>query len=110
MLLRIVSLILFMLLTVGCATDPVVVRPSAVAAPQVQPMTLRPIEWNAYGRADLQRLLSTEQEGTTLLFALTPEQYEVLVANLIEIRRYIQEQSEVISFFRRLNEERSRGQ
>jgi hypothetical protein len=93
-------------LLVGCATDtmPVLVRPGQVNIPTVDPLTLNRIEWRVLTDEQLRELLNQREN---VLFALDAEGYRAMSLNLIEIRRYIDEQRAVINYLRRILDERA---
>ena len=45
------------------------------------------------------------QDGTYVLFGLTPQAYENMAYNLQEIRRYIRQQKEIILYYRKATQE-----
>ena len=44
--------------------------------------------------------LEKMQDGTYVLFGLTPQDYENMAYNLQELRRYIRQQKEIIIYYR----------
>lgn len=45
------------------------------------------------------------QDGTYVLFGLTPQAYENMAYNLQEIRRYVRQQKEIILYYRKATQE-----
>ena len=46
------------------------------------------------------RRLQKMQDGTYVLFGITPQDYENMAYNLQELRRYIRQQKEIIIYYR----------
>jgi len=74
--------------------EPVTVPPAPVAVPPIQPLVMNPVQWRVIA-------------GDTPLIALDEEGYRNLTLNLIDLRRYIEEQKAVIAMLRRIMDERS---
>lgn len=49
--------------------------------------------------------LEKMQDGTYVLFGLTPQDYENMAYNLQELRRYIRQQKEIIIYYRQATQE-----
>lgn len=98
--------LLSVMLLAGCATStmPVLVRPGPVSMPSVDPLTLNRVEWRVLTDEQLRELLNQREN---VLFALDAEGYRAMSLNLIEIRRYIDEQRAVIAYLRRILDERA---
>ena len=45
------------------------------------------------------------QDGTYVLFGLTPQDYENMAYNLQELRRYIRQQKEIIIYYRQATQD-----
>lgn len=96
------------LLTLGCsacASDPipvpVVIPPAPVSVPQITPMTLNRITWKVYNVSDLKALVAKMEasgDKSTVLFSLDANGYNALSMNMIEIKRFIKDQSAVTQF------------
>ena len=49
--------------------------------------------------------LEKMQDGTYVLFGLTPQDYENMAYNLQELRRYIRQQKEIIIYYRQATQD-----
>lgn len=64
---------------------------------------MRKVEWKVLTKNELITLLADLEKNPDpnfALFALTPKGFENLSSNLIEINRFMQEQNEVIQYYR----------
>lgn len=71
--------------------------------PQTLPVQMRKVEWKVLTKNELITLLADLEKNPDpnfALFALTPKGFENLSSNLIEINRFMQEQNEVIQYYR----------
>lgn len=71
--------------------------------PQTQPVNMRDVQWKVLTKTELAAIVK-EQEANPdpnfALFALTPKGFEALSSNLVDINRFMQEQNEVIEYYR----------
>ncbi len=95
----------------ACATTP----PEKPPIPQVQPteqvmvihpnpppgLNMRDVKWRVLNRAQLENLLKTTA-GDFVIYGMTVQNYENLSLNLQEVIRYIEEQKEMIIYYRKL--------
>lgn len=93
---------------VGCAstnTQPAyqyVPRP-VPSEPQTQPVRMQQFQWKVLTKVELEKILAdlnANPDPNFALFALTPQGFEALNMNLIEINRFMQEQQQVIIYYR----------
>ncbi len=71
--------------------------------PAVQPVNMRGVEWKVLTKKELQETLDNLEKNPDpnfALFALTPKGFEALSSNMVEITRFMQEQQEVITYYR----------
>lgn len=81
----------------GCQTtrlDPIIVKDTPVAIPTIQPIVLSPVVWIVIPKPNP-------------LYALDDPNYQNLASNLIEIRRYLDEQKAVINLLKGIADQRS---
>lgn len=74
-----------------------------VIEPQTMPVNMRNVEWKVLTKKELQETLDELEKNPDpkfALFALTPKGFEALNSNLVEINRFMQEQNEVIAYYR----------
>ncbi|MNK57963.1 hypothetical protein D3C87_770310 [compost metagenome] len=80
----------------------------AVVEPQTLPVQMRKVEWKVITKPELEKLLAdlnANPDPNFALFALTPKGFENLSYNLVEINRFMQEQQQVVLYYRKYNEE-----
>lgn len=81
--------------------------PTAVA-PTPAPLNMRPVHWQVLTVDDLRRLLA-EQEANPdpnfVLYALDNGNFQALNLNLVDIRQFVLEQQEVITFYKAVEED-----
>jgi hypothetical protein len=79
--------------------NPVVVERPVPSFPEAQPATQLPTEWIVLTRENFeQRMTEIESEGGQfVVFAVTAEGYQNLNMNQAELRRYIEQQSAIVS-------------
>lgn len=87
------------LLASGCASkvsnlDPIIVNRPSVSIPDPLPLRLNTVTWKVLNLADIKAL--AKQKNIDPFFALTEENYQNFSLNLVEIKRYIQEQNAVL--------------
>jgi len=74
------------------------------AEPATSPVNMRPgVEWKVLTKKELQEQLAELEKNPDpnfALFALTPKGFEALSSNMVEISRFMQEQQEVIKYYR----------
>ncbi len=102
-----VALVLGMsMLLSGCASfieeKPSIVIPPTyseqVAIPKATPTELKPLEWRIMKKAEMQKFLSENSGKDFVVYSLDDHNMKVLIGNMQELRRYIQEQQEVINY------------
>jgi len=74
-----------------------------VVEPQTTPVNMRNVEWKVLTKKELQETLAELEKNPDpnfALFALTPKGFEALNSNLVEINRFMQEQNQVIAYYR----------
>jgi hypothetical protein len=72
-------------------------------APEAAPLNLQPFSWKIYNESDLRQLIANLPPGShVVLYTLDGDNYAAFDADLNELQRYIQEQHEVIEFYRKL--------
>ena len=85
----------------GCAstlnihTAPVTLAP--IQAPQAQPMTLGNIKWSVMNQADIKAL---KPGSGFVIYTLDGKNFRQLDNNILEMRRYILEQNQIIIFYK----------
>ena len=102
----------FVLALTACTSTPEYVyqykpRPEVVE-PQTQAVSMRSVEWKVITKPELEKLLAdlnANPDPNFALFALTPKGFESLSYNLLEINRFMQEQQQVILYYRQYNVE-----
>lgn len=73
-----------------------------VTAPTAAPLVLRDTNWQILTAADIRALaadLEANPGKTITLYALDDDGFDALSLNLVDIRRYILEQQQIIRFF-----------
>lgn len=80
----------------------------AAVAPQPAPLNMRPVQWQVLTTDDLKRILA-EQEANPdpnfVLYALDNGNFQALNLNLVDIRQFVLEQQEAITFYRKIEED-----
>lgn len=100
-------LFVFFLLS-ACSTPNVTV--STVETPEIQapspaPLNLKNVEWKVLNKAELSKLLDqVNKSGNNdfVIYAVTPDGFENLNGNIVELRRYLLEQKEAITFYQQI--------
>jgi hypothetical protein len=114
MKLPIVLIILFTALTSGCSVfsarpDPevrilTVTVPTEIYQPPAPPgVKLENIKWHVITRKNAEAKMAEIEKhlgGEFVVFAMTPQSYENMSYNIQELKRYIQQQNEVILYYR----------
>lgn len=75
-----------------------------------QPLVLADVKWRVLNIADMEAALAeAKKNGKEQLafMALTPDGYRAMSGNLIEIRRYIEEQKAIIAFLQKTLDDRA---
>lgn len=93
---------------VGCQSKQVqntyIYKPRpAVVEPKTMPVRMKGVEWKVITKPELERMLvelEKNPDPNFALFALTPQGFEALSTNLVEINRFMQEQQQVIRYYR----------
>lgn len=92
----------------ACATDGVTVdsvKIPAAQAPEPAPLTMRNVQWKILTKADLEKLLAeleANPDPNFALYTLDNGNFQALNLNLVEIRRFIVDQQQVIVFYKNL--------
>ena len=98
-----------LLILAGCSGQPitnvVVQHDIPVVVPDAQPVVMNPISWKVLTLVQLDEIVKSGK--TVLYFALDSSNYENLQLNLVEIKRYIQEQKQIISMLKKINADRA---
>jgi len=84
---------------------PQTIRLPRVPPPAIQPLTMEPVTWRVLTEAEIRTLVESREE--VVLFALDPEGYRNMRLNLVEIRRFLDEQRAAIALLQRVLDERS---
>lgn len=97
------------LLLSGCATTgSVTVQPTkipAAEAPTPAPLNMRDVQWKILTKADLEALLIELEQNPDpnfALYTLDNGNFQALNLNLVDIRRFILEQQQVVVYYRDL--------
>jgi hypothetical protein len=94
------------LLISACADAPIATRTVMQDRPQIvlsdpRPVNQRPVEWTIITNQNLNENLERFRRSDRFtLFSITAEGYENLSVNVAELRRYIQQQRELIRSLR----------
>jgi hypothetical protein len=103
-----------MLLLAGCTQQPIistVLQPNVpVDIPDIDPLTLNPVQWQVLSLPQLKQLVATIERSSQqqpTIFLLDTRNYKNLTLNFIEIQRYISAQKAVLSMLTNIIKERS---
>jgi hypothetical protein len=118
---RIVSSLILVFLLPGCSMIPQVTPPEPVIKtvteyksleiyqpPLPKEISLQDVEFFVVTEKNFEeqvQKLQKLQDGTYVLFGLTPQAYENMAYNLQEIRRYVRQQKEIILYYRKATQE-----
>jgi hypothetical protein len=124
---RTVSSVLVLGLLSGCSFIPAWMKPEPLPEPEpiirtvteyktleiYQPplpkeISLRDVEFFVITEKNLEeqvKKLEELQDGTFVLFGVTPQAYENMAYNLQELRRYVRQQKEIILYYRKATQE-----
>lgn len=90
-------------LLTGCGSTQIISKPEFYTItpydpPKVEPTVQHPVIWHVITAANADQVIKDleSQEGTVVLFAVTPDTYSNLSLNDADLRRFIQEQGKVI--------------
>ena len=72
--------------------------------PLPRPVVMRDVQWMVLNRERLEILLEESNGSNFAVFALTPDGYENLALNINELRRYLEQQREIIIYYRNVSE------
>ena len=81
-----------------------------VAVPQIEALTLNPVQWQVMTVPQLKKLvadLDTAQNNQTILYSLNKQNYDNLSLNLIEIERYLNEQKAILNMLQTIINQRA---
>jgi len=91
--------VLSLLLLGGCETlaDFRITTNKPIAVPDIQPgpMQLKPVSWKVYTVDELKALVASMEaagQTTTVFYVLDKENFDSLAFNLVEMKRYIEDQ------------------
>lgn len=100
-------------LLTACSTAPTVITTPVIAEnvplsiPSVRPAEqTTSIQWFVITAANVDDVL--RRAGSDVLFAMIPDDYKALAINEAELRRYIEEQNDVIAAYRKYYEDDKR--
>ena len=97
----------------GCAhnpAQPLQVRLPDVSVPEPQPVSTQDYTYKVYRQNDIKALAATFKKHPNrefVIFAITPDGYQRMSNNYVELERYISEQKEIIVYLKRTITERS---
>jgi hypothetical protein len=77
-----------------------------VVEPKTNPVTVKSVKWKVITKVELEQILvdlEKNPDPNFTLFALTPSDFQALSTNLVDIKRYIAEEKQVIYFYRKYN-------
>lgn len=101
----------FALLLAGCQTTNTISTPilqdrPAFVPPSIAPAKQAPLNWIVLNKGNAaEKIAELEKtDGVVAVFALTPRGYENLSVNVAELRRYIQQQNDIIAAMRKYYE------
>ena len=95
----------------GCASAPIATPTTSyppVSEPYVAPPRLNDLSWKVYNASDIKQLAATlDGKGEFVIFALAPDGFKKLEANMSEINRYIKQQKAVKVYLKQVIDSRS---
>ena len=86
---------------------PPIEKPTIVHPKIPNPVNLTPITFSILTKNNVVSYF--EESGESVVFAMTTEGYEILAADIQELRRYILESQAVIEFYKRYLTEKENG-
>lgn len=91
----------FFLLLAACSTPSIDIttKPADLGplnVPKAAPMILNDVTWNVITKDNINDFIN--KNPTTGMFALTPDVYNKLAGNMVEIKRYIQDLQSIIDY------------
>jgi hypothetical protein len=78
--------------------------------PQTQPVRMQSFQWKVLTKVELEQTLAElnrNPDPNFVLFALTADGFQALNMNLVEINRFMQEQQQVVLYYREYVEQTS---
>lgn len=99
---KIFSIFFVALLLTGCcttkpATPPIVISTiPPVIPPKSDTFVPSPVQWKVYNRAELKTL--AEKDEVSVLFTLDTDNFKNLSGNLVDIKKIIKQQQEIIEY------------
>jgi len=106
-------LILALLFLTACSTKPVIQTKTVIQfptiihpAPPLQP-SIVDFDIIVANREELQKLI--DENADFAYFILTAENYEVVIKNFNELKRYIENQQQIILYYRKILKEEDNG-
>lgn len=109
-----IAVISFGIILSGCTTTKPVNNVTieqvklTVVEPRTKNLSLKEVKWKVYNKEELIKLvkdLENTPSSEISLLALDPNNFERLTLNLNELRRYIEEQKEVILYYRKITKD-----
>lgn len=79
-----------------------VIKPELYPPPLPRELQIENVRWHVLTRDNIEEKMSEIEEmlgGSFVVFAVTPQAYENMAFNLQEIKRYIDQSQEIISYF-----------
>ena len=111
---KIIILVSFLILSACSSSTTITSRPLELNISQAadpQGVQMAPIDFKVITRENLDAFLaeiSSNQGGASPVFiAISPRDYDNLLINLADLRRYIEQQQAIIVYYRRLTEPNS---
>lgn len=77
------------------------IKDQPITAPSPAPLSVSSVEWKVFNSNGLKEL-AAKATDKTVIYTLDIENFTNFNKNLLELRRYILEQQEVINFYQRL--------
>lgn len=101
--------LLFVFFLLSACSSPTVtvktVETPEIHAPSPAPLNLKNVEWRVLNKEQLIKLLdeiNKKQSNDFVIYALTPDGFENLNGNIVELRRFLLEQKQVITFYQQI--------
>ena len=100
---KIFSIIALSLTLTACATTapnppPIIIAPTPpVNPPKADPIVMAPVQWKVYSSDEL-KALAAKNGGSFVLFTLDTDNFKHLNGNLVDIKRFIEQQNAIIDY------------
>lgn len=102
-----ILIVAMMVILSACTSTPKVVYTPApkpvLTPPVVNPIKIRPVEWKVMTRQEVMAIsaeLEANPDQKVTYFVLTPKGFANLQSNMIETKRYIKEQKQVLVYYK----------